>query len=124
VGTVRLHNIRRSDRDRHPHDHPWDFWSLLLTGSYVETRMGGFDGSDGVINGRPVPWVDRLLVPRWSLVRRRAEDLHKLTVAAPLWTLVWTGPRRRDWGFQTEAGWVYWRDYLGVPADGVSRGAP
>lgn len=81
-GTLRLHHILRSDAAREPHDHSWDFTSLLLTGGYWEV----FEGS-------------RWWRPQFSLVRRRAEDLHRVELARPVWTLVATGPERREWGF-------------------------
>lgn len=101
LGTLRLHHILRSDAGRDLHDHPWDFWSLLLTGGYYE-----------VTPDPDVPWATRgRAIPRWSLVRRKAEDLHQLLLDRPVWTLVWTGPKRRSWGFQTRRGWVNWRQY-------------
>jgi hypothetical protein len=42
-GTVRLHHILRSDDDRHLHDHPFNFVSLLLTGGYTEVTADGVD---------------------------------------------------------------------------------
>lgn len=103
LGTIRLHHILRSDEARALHDHPWDFWSLLLTGGYLE------------VTERGSRWW-----PRWSLVRRRAEDLHRLVVDRPVWTLVWSGPRRREWGFLVPGeGWLHWREaqkyWAGVP---------
>jgi hypothetical protein len=97
-GSVRLHKICRSDVGLRalgdvPHDHPFDFVSLLLTGGYVEERF-----EDGVC--RRLPW------PRGSIVWRRAEDLHRLVLERPVWTIVVTGPNRRRWGFETPAGWV------------------
>lgn len=101
LGTIRLHNIMRSDDDRHLHDHPFDFVSLLLTGGYFETL--------------PTPKVNGSRMryrPRFSIVRKRAEDLHSLTLTRPVWTLVFAGPKRRDWGFATERGWVPNHRYL------------
>lgn len=98
-GALRVHHILRSDAGTDLHDHPFDFWSLLLTGGYEEIRALG-------------PLVESQWYPRLSLVRRRAEDLHRLIVPSPVWTLVWAGPRRRGWGFQTPDGWVSWREYV------------
>lgn len=97
-GSVRLHHIVRSDAGRELHDHPFDFVSWLLTGGYLEVRP---DGSH---------WRRR-----WSLVRRRAEDLHRVVVVKPVWTFVITGPWRREWGFQTPTGWVSRKVYGGEP---------
>jgi hypothetical protein len=94
-GTLRLHKILRSDSDRHLHDHPWDFTSLILRGSYVElTPTGTTTYSPGDIN------------------RKKAEDIHRLVLTnGSVWTFVVSGPKRRSWGFHTEAGWVHWREY-------------
>lgn len=90
-GTLRLHHILRSDNDREFHDHPMDFTSLILVGGYVEHRPGG---------------ESRLFMPG-AVVRRRAEDLHRLElVGESAWTVLATSPYRRAWGFATEDGWV------------------
>lgn len=99
--TLRLHHIMRSDDDRHLHDHPFDFTSFLLTAGYVETTRG------------PVPgFIQAHFWPRFSIVRKRAEDLHCLSLAGPVWTLVFAGPKRREWGFATERGWISNHRYL------------
>jgi hypothetical protein len=121
LGTIRLHNIMRSDDDRHLHDHPFDFVSLLLTGGYIETvpcescggsgiRSNPYDnaeGCDDCWDGRR-----RIVWPRFSVVQKRAEDLHSLTLERPVWTLVFSGPKRREWGFATERGWISNHRYL------------
>jgi hypothetical protein len=95
-GTLRVHKIMRSDKDRDLHDHPWDFTSFILWGRYLEVAPGGVQTySVGSIN------------------RKRAEDRHRLALAEPVWTFVVTGPVRRKWGFYTDGGWVYWREYTG-----------
>ena len=105
VGTLRLHNILRSDNDRHLHDHPWDYWSLLIRGEYIEHQ------AHGARVHRRAP----------SLAFRRAETAHRLEVIRPAWTIVSTGPRRREWGFWTEysvmrRSWVHHEHY----ADGIA----
>jgi hypothetical protein len=114
-GTVRLHNIRQSDEGRDFHDHPWEFTSLILWGGYVEHRPG-CDCAEYI-----APWIKafwkypngacRYYGPG-SIVRVRAEDFHRLElVNGPAWTLVVTGPYRRNWGFQTRDGWICHEDY-------------
>lgn len=96
--TLRLHKILRSD-EGDLHDHPWDFTSLILRGSYTESRPG----------------LEREVVyGPGTLNSKRADDLHRLTVIdGPVWTFVETGPRLRDWGFATAQGWVHWKAYTG-----------
>ena len=101
-GTLRLHHILRSDEDRHLHDHPFDFTSFLLTGSYMEVQPDQED-----------PQRHRAVVrPRFSIVRKKAENLHKLILDKPVWTFVIGRPKRREWGFQTERGWIHHRQYV------------
>lgn len=105
-GTLRLHHILRSDDDHHLHDHPFDFTSLLLSGGYTEITPNGQLG---------LPHSSTVLTkiwPRFSIVRKQAEDAHRLILDRPVWTLVVSGPKRRSWGFHTEQGWVNHREYL------------
>lgn len=92
--SVRYHHIVDSD-EGDLHDHPWDFISIILSGSYVETTPTG-EKEFGT----------------GSVLVRPAEQLHRLTlVSDSVWTFVVLGPPRRRWGFQTSSGWVHWSDY-------------
>lgn len=108
---ARVHQILRSDDARDPHDHPWPFLTIILRGGYKETRTR----RDGATSDR---WF-----PPGSVLFRRADDLHHLTLPAvddadvaneePAWTLFIMGPQIRKWGFWSLAnGWTYWRTYL------------
>lgn len=103
-GSLRLHHILRSDADRHLHDHPFDFTSFLLSGGYIEVTPWQPP------EGAPLARQQRYF-PRFSIVRKRAEETHALVLTRPLWTFVITGPKRRRWGFHTEKGWIYYRNY-------------
>lgn len=94
---IYLHKIIRSDHDRHLHDHPFDFVSIMLRGCYLE-----------YLRGRVLP-LSRAAV---SVAFRRAEQAHRLEVSAPCWTLVARGARRRSWGFYVDDGWVRSDEYL------------
>lgn len=129
-GTVKLHHIHRPDADEHPHDHVADFWSLILSGGYREERtvLRGTTlapdvrdalleilAQDGISGIRR---IGRLVVARrfarGEIVRRRAEEVHRIVAVEPnTWTLVLFGPKVRSWGFLTPEGWVPWRTYLG-----------
>ncbi len=94
-----LHHILRSDKDRYLHDHPWDFTSLILFRGYVEYSPGSDPPAHGIFKAR---WLGM-----GSIVRHKAEDLHRLELPnGPVWTLVTCGPRVRKWGFLTEFGWI------------------
>lgn len=73
----------------HPlaHDHPWSFVTLILGGGYIERTPQGR--------------------PRWrgagTILHRRAEFAHNVaTDRRVCWSLVITGPKRRDWRFVDE----------------------
>lgn len=91
-GNLFLHHIRRGDMDRCLHDHPWDFWTLILWAGYWEQM------ADGTHWRRP-----------GLILRRSAKTAHRIEVDRPAWSLVWTGPRMRLWGFWTAFGWKVFR---------------
>jgi hypothetical protein len=91
---IYLHKIMRSDNDRHFHDHPFDFLSIMLAGGYSEV-------TPQAVVKRNAP----------SVCFRRAEHLHRLILSSLCWTLIFRGGRRRQWGFQTDDGWVDWEHY-------------
>ena len=91
---VYLHHIMRSDAERHLHDHPWSFVSIILRGGYREHTMDGSrDYKAPAILFRPATWA------------------HKLELQQPAWTLVFATKTVRRWGFLTEKGWCFWRNY-------------
>ena len=87
---ARFHHIVASDPGRDMHDHPWDFISTLLAGTYTEHTPGG-----AVEYHAP------------CVIVRKAEQLHRLELTdGPVWSYVVLGRRRRQWGFMTADGWV------------------
>jgi hypothetical protein len=83
-----VHHIRRSDRDRCLHDHPWHFVSIILAGGYREvTPRGTFWRRPG------------------QLLIRQATSAHRIEVDRPAWSLVFTTWQLRPWGFFTRFGW-------------------
>lgn len=100
LGGVMLHFFGGPDPQRDRHDHPVDFLSIVLRGSYVEERPvpGGF----GMVRERTVRWFNLM----------RATGIHRITRVAPkTTTLVFYGPSKRVWGFHTSQGWVPWTRY-------------
>lgn len=92
IFNIYLHHIVRSDADRECHDHPWCFLSILLQGTYTEEqdrwcRFKDYKAGDWLF--RRGSWTHRLILPKGSV-----------------WSLVFTGPEYRTWGFYTENGWV------------------
>lgn len=114
-GNVYVHHIARGDDDPDPHDHPWDFMTLILRGGYRNDQYAGFKEIDGDF----ISWGDpegEEYCRAGSLHIRSAEHCHQVKfddkTAPDAWTLVVTGPRRRDWNFITPQGPVFWREYL------------
>jgi hypothetical protein len=109
-GNLYLHHILRSDDDPDPHDHPWDFTSTILSGGYTDETWNWFGRAL-----RAGPWMHPVAPGR--IVHRKAEHIHRVRLnnEQPAWTLVKTGPYRRDWNFIKEAGPVLWWEYLGIP---------
>lgn len=116
-GSLRLHHILRSDRDRDMHDHPVDFWTLLLTGGYVEWLPADHPESRVKLLAEPTPGLPAPHAvghrrQRFSWRYVQAETAHRLQLFEPVWTLLWCWPPRRDWGFHTAEGWVPAKVYL------------
>jgi hypothetical protein len=102
---VKLHHIKLSDNpERGYHDHPWSFLSIKLRGGYRE-RLLLDRGHREVLTGRH------------RVTYRRAEAMHLVVLddeEQGCWTLVFSGPRRRKWGFRKPlGGWVPWDESPG-----------
>lgn len=124
-----IHKFLRSDYDSY-HDHPFSFISWIVRGTYVEHLLM----ADLIpeLWGKPVGKREVATVRNTSQNRfmaRKAEHLHYITLArnyteddsaAPI-TVCLIGRRRRPWGFlDANDRWVYWKDFLGIPHDGIS----
>ena len=137
----RIHEILRSDSDRHCHDHPWPYVSIILRGGYWEVRE--FPLTTDAERRRATRAARRatsstvatlgpdlvLRTTTWhgpgSIIFRRANDRHRLVLRhfyespqygtspteVPSWSLFITGPKAQSWGFYTETGFVNWRKY-------------
>jgi hypothetical protein len=80
--SIRLHHWFKSDDLRHPHDHEWNFISIVLAGSVVERTSNG----------------DKIR-EKFSVTKFPAEYKHKVVIDKPAWTLMLTGKERRVWGY-------------------------
>jgi hypothetical protein len=142
-----IHQFLRSDRDD-LHDHPWDFFTYLVRGEYVERKWDPKAGKIVETFRSNMPWrrfpIGRVREkPQNRLVVRRAEDQHQVVVLRDLkladkdkaaLTICVTGPTRREWGFIKEEyvhcgyvggtirKWIDWRTYLGLDKNAPGRG--
>lgn len=98
-----VHWVYLPDKDRDPHDHPWNFWSFVARGGYTEAIT---DSPEALDNQR----IEQH--KRFSLHRMSTGRAHAISLLEPRTiTVLLVGRRSRDWGFWTAAGWVPWRDY-------------
>lgn len=117
--SVRLHHIVEPDPDRHLHDHPFNFRSVVLAGWYVEQCL--FDQ----MVGRKVRLVDGVIddsddalgiiyTPAGITYRSPAGRWHRINTISDggAWSLFVMGRRVQDWGFLVDGRKVPWRDYL------------
>lgn len=113
-GGIYLHKMTAPDPGLDVHNHPWRFASLILRGGYGEIvkRPHGRPYSSwraGSLHRFPLEWAHRI-------VRLRR---------VPTWTLVFRGPRVREWGFFTPFGYVAEHEYVnrGLDADNAPKKA-
>lgn len=109
---IYVHQIRRSDMDLDPHDHPWNFSSVILEGAYREDSW------------YPPAFNKRVTKDYYSgdVITHNAIDAHKLTlVSNEVWTLVFTSGRDRYWGYQTPGGWIGHEEYRQLKNEGKLR---
>lgn len=103
-----IHWINKADAEPHLHDHPVSFLSLILRGGYKEERV---TRKMYYTSGPYVP--SRVFSRNWfNYIRASLTDCHRIVEVKPnTVTICFMGPKKRNWGFQTPDGWVYWKDY-------------
>ena len=81
--SIRIHNWISSDDDRHFHDHPWSFITLVLRGGYTDVSPSG----------------EHRMTPG-KVAYRHALHQHTVQVdKGGCLTIIITGPQWRKWGF-------------------------
>jgi hypothetical protein len=101
--SVYVHKFLSSDDERALHDHPWNFFSIILKGAYKEHCWMNKYGNPTVCNIRKMG----------SIGYREANWKHRVELITPtVWTLMLVSPRKRaKWGFWPKANWCWWRTY-------------
>lgn len=105
---ARIHHILRSDGDRHFHDHPWNFLTIILKGGYWEIKPV-FDKSN-LLTGETRVWH-----PAGSIRFVRAKTWHRLELppGQTAWTLFITFGYRQKWGFLIDPKYkMHYQEYL------------
>lgn len=100
---IYIHQILESDKDTDMHDHPWNFTSLILSGSYYESYKIAPDFQS----------IHNKVYFVGDVIKHKAEDVHKITIQTPeVWTLVFTSGRVRDWGYRLKYdSWIGHKEY-------------
>ena len=95
--SLRLHKFHKGDDDRASHDHPWWFLSLPLR-SYLELTPG----------------CPSKKIKAYRLHFRGSGHRHivKLLSADPVWTVILTGRKKREWGFWNGEKFTQAEDWL------------
>lgn len=95
-----LHWLNAPDPEPWLHDHPITFLSLILRGGYKE-KQGGYWRHERTVKHR---W--------WNFIDASEGCAHSIIEVEPkTLTLCFMGPKTREWGYHTDEGWVYWKDY-------------
>jgi hypothetical protein len=105
LGSVYIHRIFKADQDKHCHDHPWSFVSVMLSGSY---GIGNPNNASCRYYSAPAVSVNK------------STKFHKIAqvVKGPLTTLVLTGPKNREWGYSVDGEWMHHKEYREKKRDG------
>lgn len=115
LGSLRVHHWYKSDDDRHLHDHPWWFVTVVLKGGYTDVSA-----ADGFLDAEATRRYDHLSAG--SVRFRRALHAHTVQVdPGGCWTIMLTGRHSRDWGFYVGGAWkrmrAYFRDHGHHPCE-------
>jgi hypothetical protein len=108
--SIYLHFIAKSDEDKHPHSHPWNFFSLVLWGGYAET-----------LTTHKTNIVSHHARSILSCSHRFYDDYHKIVLVKPTWTLVFVSPNKDDydWGYLVNGCHVRHENYRIMKNEGL-----
>lgn len=96
--SIYLHYIAKSDEDKHPHNHPWNFFSIVFMGIYYEDCYSKEVGEYG----------------RYSRFfnYHTHKEYHKLKLAKPVRSLVFCGKKRnKDCGYWVDGKHIQHEKY-------------
>ena len=90
-GSIWLHAIYKADQDKYLHNHPWDFTSVVLKGSYYEqTSLGNKKQYPGKINVRDGSEYHKILELESEVV----------------YTLFFVSEPKRQWGYRVRGEFI------------------
>lgn len=135
---IMLHHFLPNGDDPEPHDHPFDFVTLVLAGAYVDEKtIKPAPGHWCRRCGEAIPDPDCLecrgtgvtqpvlcfeSMTRGKVRFRRAEHMHRTLIRSDgCWTIIVTGPKRREWGFIWRGVWMPMQKYLDERGEAAIR---
>lgn len=88
---VFIHGIYKSDEDEHMHDHPWDYFSIVIWGKFIEKVKQGRNAQTFLTTSH-----------------RKAEHTHKIEElkSKKVYTLFFASKRKREWGYWVRGAWI------------------
>lgn len=89
--SIWLHGIYAADEDKHLHNHPWDFKSMVLKGSYIEETQHGF------ITQKPLKFNSRN--------GNSFHKIHKLLTPV-VYTIFFVTKQKRQWGYLVDGDFI------------------
>ena len=91
-----IHKFLKSDPDD-LHDHPWSYFTFILSGGYWETTPEG-----------------RFWRGPGHFRFCRADSLHRIELrpGVTCWTVFMPFAKEREWGFVSKGQWIQWERYL------------
>lgn len=93
---VYIHGIYKADKDKHLHDHPWNIWTMVLWGSYLEE----------------LPDSDYIYRRCFDMGYRGDKEFHKIrSCFGPVYTLAIMGKKTKEWGYDVNGIWVHNEEY-------------
>ncbi len=101
--SIWLHGIYAADKDLHLHNHPWDFKSIVIKGSYIEeTENGPVKQYPGKFNSRD------------------GNSFHKIKslMSSAVYTLFFVGKQKREWGYKVNGSFIDNETYRKLKNDG------
>ena len=116
---IYIHRIYKSDDDLHPHSHPWNFISLILSGAYCEELYK--QELDQVSIVERWFWTTKynVFLPL-SIGKRNRHQFHRITtLIGPVTSLVLTYGKCSGWGYKVGGQYVDFKKYRENKKDGL-----
>lgn len=101
---IDLHWIMKPDPEPFLHDHPVSFLSIILKGWYRDYQVD-YTKDFRELRDNYHDWFN--YIPATFNWRHQINEVS----GNGCLTICFMGPKTREWGFHTDNGWKYWKDY-------------